>query len=127
MTGVDESKVARYGSAQFSRDVIERFPELGEALRSNANLLRLQIETLATAIRSEISAGDTYLAIEICVFLNEMLEDRGASAEMENALAFSFIEPHELRRTAAGRFLLRSMPARVRQILLKHEAEIGEW
>lgn len=59
-----------YGNEQFSRDVIESFPSLREELEENAGLLHVQMSTLARAVRSAISSGDTELPLQLCGFLD---------------------------------------------------------
>ena len=86
-----------YGNEQFSRDVVQRFAELQEELRENADLLHVQMGTLARGVRSAVSSGDTELPLEICVFLDEALGQPRAVPEIENAVAISFVEARPLR------------------------------
>ena len=113
--------VDAYGNAEFSRDVIARFPSLRSDLEFYAELLHPQMGTLAAAVREAILAGDTHLPLQICVFLDETLSKPNAIAEIENAIAISFVEAYELRHTEAGEVVLKLMPGSVRRILLEQE------
>jgi hypothetical protein len=94
--------VDAYGNAQFSRDVIARFPSLSD-LELDAELLHPQVGTLAAAVREAVRAGDTHLPLQICMFIDEALSKPNAIAEIENAVALSFVEAYELRATATGK------------------------
>ena len=116
-----------YGSARFSRDAIERFPELRDSLESDADLLHPQMKTLADALRASIESRETRVPQAILSFLDEVLRRPDAIEEIGNAVATAFVPAHELRRTATGRLILRSMPERVRRIILEQEERIGVW
>jgi hypothetical protein len=119
--------VSSYGNAEFSRDVIERFPTLRSELEFNAQLLHPQMGALAAAIRDAIASGDTRLPLQVCAFLDEALRKPNAISEIENAVAISFLEAHELRQTATGKTLLERMPESIRSILLEQERRHGVW
>jgi hypothetical protein len=108
--------VDTYGSAQFSRDAIARFPSLRD-LELDAELLHPQMGTLAAAMREAVLAGDTHLPLQICAFVSEALSKPNAISEIENAVATSFVEVYELRSTATGKAVLRLMPDNVRRVL----------
>src|SRR5262245_38372119 len=91
-----------YGNAEFSRDVVARFPVLRDALECDADLLHPQMGTLAAALRRAVESGDTHLPLQICSFLEEALRKPNAIAEIENAVAISFVEAYELRLTPTG-------------------------
>jgi hypothetical protein len=114
-----------YDAGQFSRDVIASFPELRAELVQNAGLLHVQMGTLATAVRKGIASGDLVLALQVCVFLDTLLANPRAHAEIENAVAISFLEAVELRNTTAGRSFLDQLPARIREILREQEIRYG--
>ena len=117
--------VDAYGNAQFSRDVIARFPSLRKDLEFDADLLYPQMGTLAVAVREAVLAGDTDLPLQVCTFLDEALSKPNASSEIENAVALSFVEAYELRKAAAGKAVLKLMPESVRRILLEQEERGG--
>ena len=121
----DPSLYGTYGNAEFSRDVIERFPELRDDLEFDADLLHPQMGTLAAAVLHAIEKGDALLPQKICAFLDEALGKPYAIAEIENAVAISFVEPLQLRKSSAGRLLLRTMPDRVRKIIIEQEDRGG--
>src|SRR5262245_4888736 len=102
--------VDAYDNAQFSRDVIARFPSLQDDLAFDAELLHPQMGTLAAALRAAVLAGDTGLPLQICAFLDEALRRPNAITQIENAIAISFVEAHELRNTAVGTAVLKLMP-----------------
>jgi hypothetical protein len=114
-----------YGNAEFSRDVIDRFPALRDYLEFNADLLHPQMGTLAAALRRAVESGDTHLPLQICSFLDEALRRPNAIAEIENAVAISFVEAYELHRTPTGEAVFRMMPASVRSVLLEQEQRGG--
>ena len=116
-----------YGSKQFSDDAIESLPELREDLEYERDLLHPQISILASTLRHAVDAGDSALPQKICTFLERALSKQGAVAEIENAIAISFVQPFELRKTPTGRFVLRTMPASVRRIILDQEERSGVW
>ena len=116
--------VETYGNAQFSRDVIARFPSLRD-LELDAELLHPQMGTLAAAVREAVRAGDTHLPLEVCAFVGEALSKPNAISEIENAVALSFVEAYELGGTATGRAVLKLMPDHVRGILLEQEKRGG--
>ncbi len=116
--------VDAYGSAQFSRDAIARFPSLRD-LEFDAELLHPQMGTLAAAMREALLAGDTHLPLQICAFVSEALSKHNAILEIENAVAISFVEAYELRSTAAGKAILKLMPDNVRRVLLEQEKRGG--
>jgi len=116
--------VDAYGNAQFSRDVIARFPSLRD-LELDAELLYPQMGTLAAAVREAVLAGDTHLPLQICAFIGEALSKPNAIAEIENAVALSFVEAYELRRTTTGKAVLTLMPDNVRRVLLEQERRGG--
>jgi hypothetical protein len=114
-----------YGNAEFSRDVIDRFPLLRNDLELDVDLLHPQMGTLAAGLRRAVESGDTHVPLQICAFLNEALGKPNAISEIENAVAISFVEAQELRRSATGKAVLRMMPASVRGILLEQEKRGG--
>jgi hypothetical protein len=117
--------VDSYGNEQFSRDAIARFPNLRSELAFDADLLHVQIGTLAHALRRAVESGDTRFPLEICVFLDETLRKPKVISEIENAVAISFVEAYELRATPTGMAVLRMMPTSVRTILLEQEKRGG--
>jgi hypothetical protein len=47
-----------YGNGEFSRDAVARFPGLREKLEEDADLLHVQMGTLAGAVRAAVHSGD---------------------------------------------------------------------
>ena len=116
--------VDAYGNAQFSRDVMARFPALRD-LELDAELLHPRMGKLATAVREAVLAGDTHLPLQICAFVSEALSKPNAISEIENVIAISFVEAYELRSTATGKAVLKLMPDNVRRVLLEQEKRGG--
>ena len=114
-----------YGDEEFSRDVIRQFPTLRADLEENANLLHIQMGTLAGAVRQALSLGEVDLPLRICQFLDDTLSQPQAISEIENAVAISFVEAREFRDTVTGRVVLDQMPKRVQQILFEQERRGG--
>lgn len=114
-----------YGNAEFSRDVVARFPGLREELEENAGLLHVQMGTLAGAVRSAVSFGDTEFPLQVCAFLDHAVQQPRAILEIEVAVAISFVEAYELRNSTTGQTVLTRMPESVRRILLDQEARGG--
>jgi len=114
-----------YGNAQFSADAIARFPKLCADLEEDAELLHVQMGTLAGAIRDSLRNGDAEFPLTICAFLAEVLENPRAVSEIENAVAISFVEAREFRASAVGTDVLAQMPKVVRSVLLDQEARGG--
>ena len=117
--------VQTYGNAEFSRDAMRLFEGLRDELADNADLLHPQMGTLAGAVRRSVESGDIGLSLRICEFLGAVLANPKAISEIENAVAISFVEAHELRATDVGRMLLERMPDRVRSVLLEQERRGG--
>ena len=114
-----------YGNAQFSADAISRFPSLKADLEEDAELLHVQMGTLAGAVRVALARGETKHPLEICAFLDEALKNPRAISEIENAVAISFVEAKEFRLSKAGQEVLLGMPVSVRDVLLAQEARGG--
>lgn len=114
-----------YGAAQFSADAISRFPTLGSDLREDAELLHVQMGTLAEAVRAALRLGDSQLPSEVCEFLAWVLNQPHAVSEIENAVAISFVEAEEFRASKVGLEVLARMPATVRGVLVAQEARGG--
>jgi len=123
--GKETTRTGSYGNAEFSADAISRFPELRADLEEDANLLHVQMGTLAGAVRTSLAKGDTELPLAICTFLAEILGNARAISEIENAVAISFVEAREFRATSAGTNALSRMPDIVRGVLLAQEARGG--
>jgi hypothetical protein len=120
--------VDSFGNAEFSRDVIAAFPELRADLTYHTELLHPQMGTLAAAVRESLRLDDIAFPLRVCAFLDGVLLNPKAISEIENAVAISCLEAHELRATGSGRLLLDRMPVSVRRLLLEQEqrAEGGE-
>ena len=114
-----------YGNGELNRDVIRQFPTLREDLEENADLLHVQMGTLAHAVREAVTVGEVELPLKICRFLGETLSNPRAIPEIENAVAISFVEARELRATVAGRMVFARMPHRVQEIFLEQERRGG--
>jgi len=111
-----------YDNVKFSRDAVERFPQLREELEAEADLLHVQMATLAKAVLSWVSSGQTALALDVCAFVDEALGQPRAISEIENAVAISFVQLGDLRAAAGGGAVLRQLPIRVRRVLVEQEA-----
>jgi hypothetical protein len=114
-----------YGNVKFSADAISRFPSLKADLEEDAELLHVQMGTLAGAVRKALERNGTQHPLEICAFLDEVLRNPRAISEIENAVAISFVEAKEFRASAAGQEVLSRMPVTVRDVLLAQEARGG--
>jgi hypothetical protein len=125
MSDTKDVVLKSYGSAEFSSDVISRFPTLRADLDFDSDLLHPQMGTLAAALRDALSNGDKELALAICDFLQEALDNPHAISEIENAIAISFVEAYEFRASAVGREVLAEMSNGVRGVLLDQEARGG--
>ena len=123
--GKEATRAGTNGNAEFSADAISRFPELSADLEEDANLLHVQMGTLAGAVRTSLAKGDSKLSLAICAFLAEILGNARAISEIENAVAISFVEAKEFRATSAGINVLSRMPDTVRDVLLAQEARGG--
>jgi hypothetical protein len=123
--GAEAMRADEYGNAQFSADAIARFPKLSTDLEEDAELLHVQMGTLAGAIRDSLATGDAEFPIAICAFLAEVLQNPRAISEIENAVALSFVEAREFRAYPAGIEVLAQMPEVVRVVLLDQEARGG--
>jgi hypothetical protein len=71
-----------YDAQAFNRDAIACFPELKEDLEYFADLLHVQIGTLAGSVRSALEGGDSNLAIRIFAFLEKALTQPEPTKEM---------------------------------------------
>jgi len=123
--GTEATRADAYGNAQFSTDAIARFPKLSADLAQDAELLHVQMGTLAGAIRDSLANEDAEFPLAICAFLAEVLENPRAISEIENAVAISFVEAREFRASPAGIEVLAQMPKVVRGVLLDQEARGG--
>jgi len=103
-----------YDEVSFSRDAIARFPALSEELRKNENQLHLQMAALARAVYEALHRNDTGTAIQVFSFLEQALRRTRAISEISNAVAISFVELCELRRTDNGRIAWDQMPERLK-------------
>ena len=106
-----------YDAVLFSRDAIARFPALSEELRENENQLHLQIAVLARAVYEALHRNDTGIAIQVFSFLEQALIRPRAISEIANAVAISFVELCELRRTENGRISWDQMPERLKMTI----------
>src|SRR5262249_51330157 len=111
----------RYDGGPFSVDAITRFPTLREELEEDEGLLHLQMSTLARAVGRSVATGNVGLAKDIFAFVDQALRHPKASPEIENAVALSFIEPSDLRKSELGRTLLAGMPPTLKAVLLEQE------
>jgi hypothetical protein len=123
--GTEATRADAYGNAEFSADAIARFPKLSGDLGEDAELLHVQMGTLAGAIRDSLAKGDAEFPLAICAFLAEVLENPRAISEIENAVAISFVEAKEFRASSTGIDVLAQMPKVVRGVLLDQEARGG--
>ena len=105
-----------YDAAAFGRDVLLNFSEFSELFDEDPELLHVHMGTLAGIVRTSVKTRELDTAARVCEFLGAALENPRAIAEIENAVALSFVEPRELRETATGRSLLESMPEPVRSV-----------
>jgi len=117
--------VDTYGSADFSRDVIRKFPMLQAELQEDVGLLHMQMGTLSKIVLQAITSGELVFPLQICEFLDSVLSRECVHPEIENSLAISFIEASALRQSKIGRQLLKKMPSRVEKILIDQERRGG--
>lgn len=110
-------RLALYGARELCREASDRFPELREDLAEEADLLHLQIATLARAVEADLEHGGQR-ALAVCELLGDVLARADVDPEIENALAISFVDAGELQKSRSGNRLLAEMPRRVREALL---------
>lgn len=108
---------AMYDERAFSRDVIRELPELADELKSEENLLHVQVGILGRVTRDEIERENLVLAPRIFAFLEQALAQPRAVSEIANAIVISFVERDELRRTDAGRRALELMSPRLKECM----------
>jgi len=89
--------VAGYNEDSFSDDVISRWGPLSEELRDDANLLHPQMAALGRLCQS-----NSENCSDILRFLEGVLNRNDAIAEIENAIAISFLQWPELKAMADG-------------------------
>jgi hypothetical protein len=65
--------------------------------------------------------------VRYCAWRDFTSPPRRRRREIENAIAISFVQPFDLRPSAAGKLVLRAMPGSVRRILLEQEERAGVW
>ncbi len=106
-----------YDERAFSRDVIRELPELADELKSEENLLHVQVGILGRVTRDEIERENLVLAPRIFAFLEQALAQPRAVSEIANAIVISFVERDELRRTDAGRRALELMSPRLKECM----------
>lgn len=86
-----------YDAQAFSHDVIASFPELKEDLEDFADLLHIQVGTLADCMRSALRNGDSNFAIRVLTFLEKTLTQPESTSQIQIAIAESFIPVDEIR------------------------------
>jgi hypothetical protein len=108
-----------YDERAFSRDVIRELPELASELRSDEDLLHVQVGLLGRVAREEIERSNLHLAPRIFAFLDQALAQPRAITEIANAIAISFVTLDELQKTDAGRRALEMMPPKLKVCLMQ--------
>jgi hypothetical protein len=108
-----------YDERAFSRDAIRELPELATELRTEENLLHVQIAILGQVAREELARNTLQLAPKIFAFLEQALSQPRAISEVANAIAISFVGLAELQQTDAGRRALEMMPPTLKSALTR--------
>jgi hypothetical protein len=108
-----------YDAKAFSRDVIASFPELKEDLEDFADLLHIQVGTLADCMRSSLKSGDSILAMRILKFLEKSLTQPEPTRQIKIAIAESFISVDEIQPNADLWQQCQSTAPLVSQILVE--------
>ena len=87
--------VPGYNENSFSDDVISRWGPLSEELTDDANLLHPQMAALG-----RLCLSNSENCSDILRFLEDVLNRNDAIAEIENAIAISFVQWPELKTMA---------------------------
>ncbi|MFN6115056.1 MAG: hypothetical protein ACK46C_04165 [Flavobacteriales bacterium] len=101
---VDFRIVPQYDERAFSADVIARWGDLQPWLKDDADLLHAQMGHLADQSREYPEKAD-----EIFRFLVEVMQRQDTIAEIENAVAISFLEWPEVQELAKALTLPQSV------------------
>lgn len=101
---VDFRIVPQYDERAFSADVIARWGDLQPWLLDDADLLHVQMGHLADLCREYPEKAD-----EIFRFLVEVMQRQDPIAEIENAVAISFLEWPEVQELAKALTLPQSV------------------
>ena len=106
-----------FGPRCFSDEVIRCFPELATDLRRDAELLHVQMGSLASLARAAIERGDLPFLRRVFVFLEDVLSRPRVHPEIENAVATSFLLPADFETSETGRQVWHSLPERLKHVL----------
>jgi len=108
-----------FGPKSFSREAIVNFPELAVDLQHDAELLHVQMGTLASWARTAIERADAASLRRLFAFLEEVLSRPKLHHEIRNAPATSFLAPADFEISECGRQAWGSLPERLKNVLQK--------
>jgi hypothetical protein len=106
-----------FGPRCFSEQAISAFPELAPELTRDAELLHVQMGTLASAGRTAIRRGDTPFLDRLFVFIQDVLSRPRLHHEIPNAVVTSFLLRADFDQSATGREIWRRLPEKLRGLL----------
>jgi hypothetical protein len=106
-----------FGARCFSEQAINAFPELAPELTRDAELLHVQMGTLASAGRAAMQRGDTAFLQRLFMFLEDVLSRQRLHHEIPNAVQISFLLPADFDVSDTGRQAWQSLPEKVRRVL----------
>ena len=106
-----------FGARCFCAEAIKQFPELAGELAKDANLLHVQMGTLACSARTAIECGDIVLLRRVLAFLEEVLSRQRIHPDIKAAVATSFLLPADFEASETGKQAWRSLPDRLRHVL----------
>jgi len=106
-----------FGPRCFSEEAIKAFPELIAELSIDAELLHVQMGTLASSGRVAIERGNAAFLRRLFAFLDDVLSRARLRHEIENAVATSFLLPADFEGSETGRQAWQSLPEKLRRML----------
>ena len=108
-----------FGPRCFSETAIRTFPELATELTQDAELLHVQMGTLASAGRRAITRGDLTFLHRLFAFLEDVLSRPRLHHEIPNAVATSFLLPVDFEVSDTGRHAWQALPQRIKHVLAR--------
>jgi hypothetical protein len=115
--GVMMEEPEYFGPKSFSRESIEHFPELAAELQHDAELLSVQMSTLALSARTAIQRGDVAFLRRLFAFLDNILARPKLFSEIQNAVETSFLMPADFEASQCGREMWASLPEKLKHAL----------
>lgn len=106
-----------FGPRCFSEEAIKQFPELTAELVRDAELLHVQMGTLASSARAAIERGDLAFLRRLFAFLEEVLSRPRLHPEIENAVEISFLLPADFEGSVVGKQMWQSLPEKLKNVL----------